>query len=87
MLHLRSRLISSLIPGASEVDLTKLSNEVVGLNWRHLFSTKFNLASLLTTFLIIIRLEKAAKAEKEENSVQENPRELLNLDQAGLDFR
>ena len=38
-------------------------------------------------FSIKYRLEKAAKAEKEESSELENPREHLNLDQAEQDFR
>jgi hypothetical protein len=37
--------------------------------------------------LILIRLEKAAKAEKEESSELENPREHLNQDQAELVFK
>ena len=45
-----------------------------------------NYGKLILIF-IYFRLEKAAKAEKEESSEQENQREHLNLDQLGLDFR
>ena len=69
------------------VTLAGWLSQVAGWIWRHPFDTHFNIIPHLTTFLIINRLEKAAKAEKEESSEQENPREHLNLDQAGLDFR
>ena len=60
---------------------------MVGLIRRLLFIIYNLYLIILTTIFDFNRLEKAAKAEKEESSEQENPREHLNLDQAGLDFR
>ena len=54
---------------------------------RQPFNIWVSLYLILTTILILIRLEKAAKAEKEESSELENPREHLNQDQAELVFK
>lgn len=55
--------------------------------WRSPFFILYFIHLILTTISIFIRLEKAAKAEKEESSEQENPKEHLNQDQAELVFK